>query len=73
MGIMAGGTVFHHPFPGPMAHTLTMCPADPVLFLPEMAFPAEGVGMVHINVLYLAGVEKITILLAVTGITVQGA
>ena len=70
---MAGGTIFHHPFPGPMTHGLAVGTSDPVFFLPEMALAAEGVGMIHVYFFLLAAVQKIPVLLAVTGITIKGA
>ncbi len=70
---MAIGTIFYHPFPGPVAHRFAVGASDPVFLLPEMALAAEGVDMVHVYFFLLAGVEKIPVLFAMTGITIKGA
>ena len=49
MWIVAGGTVSHHPFTGPVCLAFAVSTAQPVTLWPEMALPAKLVAVIKIN------------------------
>jgi len=68
---MAGRAIFYHSFTRPVGNALSMCPANPITFLSEMALTTQFVAVIHTHLGTFFGDQNITIIFIMAGETGQ--